>query len=261
MRQVANTRYDQVSKLAIIPLALLLMGELARLANGEARDDLRLVGPDSTALADSEIWPAVNWAPFDQDKVVSYGSFQYSVYWDSDRALAVARRNLSTDEVQTVRLETYVLAAGRPEAQQRNGRRNTVLGVSPGDGRLHLSWDHHNNDLNYTRSRAGCLADPPARMSAADFEPRQPVMEEAPQRVTYPRFFNDHEDNLYFFYRSGGSGAGDIALFEYDAARGHVSHGRTVRAGASSARSADRRAAPAELLSLLARPGRTVAPQ
>lgn len=195
----------------------------AQSAHCQNRDALPLLGPDRVATADADIWPAVNWASFDQDKVVSYGGYQYSIYWDADRVLAIARRNLHTNEAHTVRLEEYVLAAGRPEAQQRDGHRNTVVGVSPGDGRLHLAWDHHNNDLNYTRSREGFLTEPPAEMSAADFEPRQPVVEGAPQRVTYPRFFNDHQDNLYFFYRSGGSGSGDIVIFQYDAARGRWS--------------------------------------
>ncbi len=202
--------------LTLALLATMMAVEPARCQEANAPP---LLGPDRSVLVDAEIWPAVNWASFDQDKVVSYGGYQYSVYWDADRVLAVARRSLRTDEVQTVRLEAYVLAAGRPEAQRRNGHRNAVIGVSPGDGRLHLAWDHHNNDLNYTRSRKGLLTEPPAELTRADFESRQPVLEGAPQRVTYPRFFNDHNDNLYFFYRSGGSGSGDIAIFEYDAAR------------------------------------------
>jgi hypothetical protein len=150
----------------------------------------------------------------------SVGGYQYTVYWAADRVLTVARRCLESDTVQRVRLEDYVLAAGFPESQRSNGHRNTVLGISPGDGRLHLSWDHHNNDLNYTRSRAGLLTEPPERLSPADFEPRQPVVPGAPQRVTYPRFFNGPDETLYFFYRSGGSGAGNIALFQYQDASG-----------------------------------------
>lgn len=192
---------------------------LASIAAGQVSDGA-ILGPDRIAPVDDSIWPYVNWASFDQDKVISYRGFQYSIYWDLDRALTVARRNLETDEVQTVRLNNYRLAQGRPEAQQRNAHRNTVLGISPHDGRLHLSWDHHANDLNYTRSRAGFLHEPPARLSAADFEPRQPVMPGAPQRATYPRFLNDHEENLYFVYRTGGSGSGDSVFLEYDHAQG-----------------------------------------
>jgi len=169
--------------------------------------------------ADDQIWRFVNWASFDQDKVVSFGNYQYAVYWDDDRVLAVVRRNLSTDEVQQVRLTDYVLADGLDEDQQRNGHRNTVIGLSPGDGRLHLAWDHHVNDLNYTRSRKDLITDPPETMTADDFEAKQPISA-APQPVTYPSFINDHEDELMFFYRKGGSGLGDIVFLEYNTTSG-----------------------------------------
>jgi autotransporter-associated beta strand protein len=169
--------------------------------------------------ADEQIWPTVNWASFDQDKVVSFGNFQYAVYWDADRALAVARRNLSTDEVQLVRFPDYLLADGLDYAQQNNGHRNAVVGLSPLDGRLHLAWDHHNNSLNYTRSRKDLITDPPNTITTADFELKQPIAG-APAEVTYPAFINDHQDKLMFFCRSGGSGSGDVVFFEYDAASG-----------------------------------------
>lgn len=183
-------------------------------------EEQHIIGPDQLVVVEEKAWEAFNWASYDQDKVVSQGNYQYSVYWSEDRVLSVVRRNLETNDVQIVRLENYILAEGFPESQQRNGHRNTVIGISPEDGRIHLSWDHHANDLNYTRSRAGLTTSPPEQITAADFEPRQPVTENAPQRVTYPRFFNDHNDNLFFFYRSGGSGSGNIALFEYDHTEG-----------------------------------------
>lgn len=180
-----------------------------------------VLGPDQVVVVEEQAWAPFNWASFDQDKIVSWKDHQYTVYWAADRVLTVARRCLRSNQVQTARLEDHVLAAGRPEDQQRNGHRNTVLGISPGDGRLHLAWDHHANDLNYTRSRHGLLTEPPERIRAADFEPRQAVAPDAPQRVTYPRFFNGPDETLYFFYRSGSSGRGNIALFQYD-----FSHGR-----------------------------------
>ncbi len=89
------------------------------------------------ALVEEEAWNAFNWASFDQDKIVSFGNYQYSVYWAADRTLSLMRWNLANDVVQIVRFESYRLADGLPEAQQRNGHRNTVIGISPGDGRIH----------------------------------------------------------------------------------------------------------------------------
>jgi len=168
--------------------------------------------PDRVITVDDNVWPWFNRASFDQDKVVSLGDYQYTVYWSADQTLVLARRDLRTHAVQTMRFPGYHLSLG-----PRDRHRNTVLGVSPGDGRLHMSWDHHNNDLRYTKSRAGFLTSPPVSMSWSDFEPAQPLTEDAPQRVTYPRFFNGPSGDLYLIYRTGRSGSGDSVLSRYSA--------------------------------------------
>lgn len=168
--------------------------------------------PDNLTVIDNNVWPHFNCASFDQDKVVSFGDYQYTIFWSSDQTLTLARRNLKTHVVQTLRFSGYHLSIN-----PRDGHRNTVLGISPHDGRLHLSWDHHNNDLRYTKSLAGFLTEPPAEISWRDFEPAQPLTDDAPQRVTYPRFFNDAKDNLFFIYRTGSSGSGDSVLSKYNA--------------------------------------------
>jgi len=173
------------------------------------------IGPDRVVVVDKEVWPAFNWASFDQDKVVSAGDYQYSPYWDAEMVLVLARRNLATHDVQTLRFPEHTLTTN-----PRNAHRNTVVGISLADGRLHLAWDHHNNDLRYTKSRAGFVTQPPRTLARDDFEPAQPLMEDAPQRVTYPRFVADAADRLYFIYRSGGSGHGENVFTRYDAETG-----------------------------------------
>lgn len=199
-------------------ISAVLWGSMLHHAAAEPK--LPVLGADRVVIVEQPVWTPFNWASFDQDKIVSWGDYQYTVYWAADRVLTVARRCLTSDTVQRVRLEDHVLAAGHPESHRYDGHRNTVVGISPGDGRLHLAWDHHGDDLNYTRSRAGLLTEPPERLNNADFEPQQAVVPGAPQQVTYPRFFNGPDETLYFFYRSGGSGAGNIALFQYAADRG-----------------------------------------
>jgi hypothetical protein len=173
------------------------------------------IEPDRVVLVDEEVWPAFNWASYDQDKVVSHGNYQYSPFWDADMVLVVARRNLETQAVQALRFPQHTLTIRPADAH-----RNTVVGISAADGRLHLSWDHHNNDLRYTKSVAGFVTDPPETLSVDHFEPAQPLMDDAPQSVTYPRFVTDAEDNLFFIYRSGGSGKGENVFTRYDAAAG-----------------------------------------
>jgi hypothetical protein len=174
-----------------------------------------VVSPLRAVLVDEDAWPAFNWAAFDQDKVISYGDYQYSAYWDADKVLVVTRRDLRDHQVQALRLEQHQLTIN-----PNDRHRNIVLGISPGDGRLHLSWDHHANDLRYTKTRAGFLTHPPERMSPTDFEPAQALTEDAPQRVTYPRFLNDNDGRLFFMYRSGGSGNGRTVVARYDSTTG-----------------------------------------
>lgn len=168
-----------------------------------------------TIIIDDNVWPHFNRASFDQDKLVSFGDFQYGLYWSAGETLILFRRDLRDDTIQKLRFPDHVLTIN-----PKDGHRNTVVGISPEDGRLHMSWDHHNNDLRYTKSCAGFLTSPPAEINLDDFEQQQPLTEGAPQRVTYPRFFNDSRDNLFFIYRTGSSGSGDSVLSRYDADTG-----------------------------------------
>ena len=165
-------------------------------------------------VVDSEVW-RWNWASWDQDKIATVGGYQYTVFWDADRVFVLARRDLRNQAVQTLRLPDFKLSSD-------DAHRNTCLGISPQDGRLHLSWDHHNNPLRYARSRAGFLTNPPPQMSADDIEPQQPITGQASltSQATYPRFFNDPKGQLFLFYRQGGSGNGENYLFRYQSESG-----------------------------------------
>jgi hypothetical protein len=166
-------------------------------------------------VVDSHAW-RFNTASFDQDKMLSWGDFQYTLHWDAEQVLCLVRRRLDTSTFQTLRLPQYRLSIN-----PQDGHRNTVLGISPSDGRLHLSWDHHNNPLRYTKTRAGFVTDPPKTMDADDLEPAQPLIpaDQLESRVTYPRFLNDGQGRLFFIYRQGSSGTGDNYIHQYDADR------------------------------------------
>ena len=118
----------------------------------EATTDLKLMLAVEAPVSESAyIW---NWSAWDQDKIVTFGDYQYTVFWGKDMAMVIGRRNLKTNATKILRLEKYKL-------KSNDRHRNTCLGVSKNDGRLHLSWDHHNDPLRYTKSRAGFLTDPP----------------------------------------------------------------------------------------------------
>lgn len=208
--------------LVLILIGLICCGDIQgqdRSNKNEADDgrpiflaDLQVQMSNECRISDSAyIW---NWSAWDQDKVVTFGQFQYTVFWDEDMVLVIGRRDLDSGVSEKLRLEDYKL-------KNNDRHRNTCLGVSK-DGRLHLSWDHHNDPLRYTKTRAGFLNDPPERIQTSDFETAVGMLDDRSMetRVTYPRFLNDRNGELFFFYRIGASGNGDNYLHRYDANSG-----------------------------------------
>ncbi len=101
-------------------LTLLLACNFNHSASGQ-EDDLK---PVRNILVDADVWASFNWAAFDQDKIISYGNYQYTVYWDADMTLAVVRRDFRNDEVQTLRLEPYKLSVN-----PNDRHRDIVIGL------------------------------------------------------------------------------------------------------------------------------------
>lgn len=145
-------------------------------------------------LGDSWSW---NVHPFDNEKVITYGDYQYSGFWDDEGILTIARRHLPTDEVQLVSLGHHMTLD--------NAHRNISLGISADDGRLHIAYDHHASDLNYRKSVAGFITSPPSIMTAAHFlEPEMMTgMDEF--YLTYPRFLHMNDGTLMFTFNTRGA--------------------------------------------------------
>ncbi|MER6172939.1 BNR-4 repeat-containing protein [Streptosporangium sp. NPDC001681] len=189
---------------------------LVALSGGPAQADgqpARITAERSTVIATgTHDWN--NYGP-DQSKVLTVGDFQYAIFYSEDLRLTLSRRQVSTGEVQLVRFSHRLSAP-------TDTHHNAVLGVSQADGRLHLSYDHHAHPLRYMRSVAGLLTSPPATITAAHFESPGPLVAGGPleQQVTYPRFIQHPDGDLFFIYRVGISGDGDTYLHRYDGATG-----------------------------------------
>ena len=152
-----------------------------------------------------------NNASWDQQKVISYNNYQYVPYWNDDHQLVLARRNLEAENVTILEFDHKL---SRPD----DAHNSTCVGISPIDGRLHLSFDHHNQPLNYMHSKADFLDSPPEELSRDQFSEVGGIFEDGIEsQVTYPRFFSDSSGMLYFFYRSGSAGSGDSYLHKHQA--------------------------------------------
>ena len=157
----------------------------------------------------------LNGESFQQDGIVSYNGYQYAAFWNTSRHVVLARKALPSGTWSTLEFTDYSLSA--------DDAHNTIsLGICPKDGTLHLSFDHHSNNLHYRKSVAGLLANPSTvAWTAASFSAVSSslVGSTTVALVTYPRFVTEPDGNkMLFEARIGTSGSGDEYLWEYDAA-------------------------------------------
>ena len=156
----------------------------------------------------------LNGESFQQDGIVSYGGYQYAAFWNTARHVVLARRELPSGAWSALEFSDYTNAEGDAH--------NTIsIGVCPGDGTLHLAFDHHGSTLHYRKSTAGLLATPStASWATASFSAVTDHLlgSSALTQVTYPRFVTEPDGKkLLFEARIGSSGSGDELLWEYDA--------------------------------------------
>ncbi|KYF56273.1 hypothetical protein BE08_09745, partial [Sorangium cellulosum] len=163
----------------------------------------------------------VNGESFQQDAIVSFNGYQYTAFWNRNRNVVLARRKLPASRGEAAGpWEKFDFTDHRLSADDAH---NTIsLGVAPGDGTLHLAFDHHGDTLRYRRSVTGLLTDPEGvAWAAASFGAVSSALvgSNTVRLVTYPRFVTEPGgDKLLFSARIGESGSGDEHLWEYDTA-------------------------------------------
>jgi hypothetical protein len=156
----------------------------------------------------------VNGQSFQQEALVTFGEWQYAVYYDGQRRVCLARRPQATKAWEVIRFEDHRLRGN-------NTHNVAVVGICPQDGTIHLAFDHHANPLHYRVSRRGVALHPEQHAWTAElFGPLTDELESGKPlaRVTYPRFLRTPAGGLQFGCRIGGSGNGDKCLAEYDPA-------------------------------------------
>ncbi|KAH8159802.1 hypothetical protein CIB48_g8438 [Xylaria polymorpha] len=189
-------------------------------------DPLRTtLGPDPTHRTH-----ALNGNAFQQDAIHTFNGWQYACFYSSLPSakeplfVHLSRRKLPTGPWQTLVFEDY--------AQTVDDGHNTVqvniqpsqgLGICPGDGTIHLSYDHHCDVLRYRHSIAGVATSPEEVSWGPElFTPTQSTLPglaastELLGYITYPRFVTRGRD-LLFTFRTGKAGLGDDHLCVYTA--------------------------------------------
>jgi hypothetical protein len=171
----------------------------------------------------------INGVSFQQDAVTSFKGFQYVVYYDANRHLCLARRKLPAGDWASIRFLDY-------DFKSNDAHNIASLGICPKDGTIHLSWDHHGNNLHYRSSKPGVATDPEKVIwDASLFTPVTSQLDgKEVKSVTYPRFLQTPEGTLQFIYRVGGSGGGDRVLTDYDPVAGAWRNTHRIDSGAGN---------------------------
>jgi hypothetical protein len=150
---------------------------------------------------------------FQQDALISYNGYQYTVYYNATRNVTIARRKLPLGEWKEVVLTHQNTA---------DDAHNVItMGICKNDGTIHLAYDHHNTTLQYSHSVVNMANDPEnIAWTTSNFSTTSSEMVTGVTvyDVTYPRFINKPDGNMLFECRFGLSGNGDSYLREYDGA-------------------------------------------
>ncbi|TGJ84378.1 hypothetical protein E0Z10_g4421 [Xylaria hypoxylon] len=167
---------------------------------------------------------ALNGYAFQQDAIRSFNDWQYACFYGSLQSakeplfVHLSRRKLPDGPWQTLVFEDY------PQTVD-DGHNTVQLGICPGDGTIHLSYDHHCDVLRYRHSKVGVATSP----EKANWGPElftqtlsalpglsSPKITELLSYITYPRFVTRERD-LLFTFRTGKAGLGDDHLCVYTA--------------------------------------------
>ena len=140
---------------------------------------------------------SVNATIFRKNSIVSHNGFQFVAYYDSSATVVLAKRKLAEPDWTICRTQYK---------GNVNDAHNVICIMVDGNGYLHMSWDHHNNALNY------CKSIEPYGLEMGEMEPMIGADENI---VSYPEFYRFSNGDLLFAYRNGGSGNGNLVLNRY----------------------------------------------
>lgn len=142
---------------------------------------------------------SVNAVVFRKNSLVTFRDKQFIAFYDEEGRVILGKRQLGEDDWQL-------------HQTQYKGRttdaHNSISIMVDGAGYLHLAWDHHNNPLNYCRTKS---------LQSLELTDKMPMTGQLEDRVTYPEFYRLPDGNLLFFYRDGQSGRGNLLINHYDA--------------------------------------------
>ncbi|KAJ4249107.1 hypothetical protein NW762_012441 [Fusarium torreyae] len=153
----------------------------------------------------------LNGVSYQEDVLITHGDYQYVTFYETAPAgylnhfVRLGRRKVapSVGDWEYLTFDDYT-------QKTMDGHNMISMGIS-GDGKIHLSFDHHDVPINYRVSKEGIAKDVPSEWKADLFGPVVHTLtgSEGPYSpLTYPRFEPLDGGDLLLEFRIGHSSTG-----------------------------------------------------
>lgn len=140
---------------------------------------------------------SVNAVVFRKNSLVTFGDTQFIAFYNQQAKVVLGKRRLGSRQWQ---LKETAFSGNIKDAH------NTISIMADGDGFVHLAWDHHDNQLNYS------ISETPLSL---EMTPKKTMTGKNENSVSYPEFYKVQGGDLIFLYRDGGSGKGNLIVNRY----------------------------------------------
>ncbi|KAH7135601.1 hypothetical protein B0J11DRAFT_556359 [Dendryphion nanum] len=169
----------------------------------------------------------LNGLAFQQHALATFGEYQYVAFYSTASGYGKHYVNLGRRKVAPS-VGDWQYFAFTDYVQTTLDEHNTIsMGIS-GDGKIHLSFDHHDVPLNYRVSTSGIAKTIPSQWTQSAFggsvQHSLPGSTGPWTPLTYPRFERIANGDLLMEFRIGQSGAGDSWIHRYSSTSGQWSN-------------------------------------
>lgn len=151
---------------------------------------------------------------------VTINGYQYVVYYTAKNANGDAKVRVSRRAQDSATWSHATLSGYNVRSEDTHNR--PVIGVS-GDGRIHITFDHHAvTVLRYANTAKGVATNPGSTTwndAVLTYRPNLGLNNIGGRTVTYPEFTR-RGNNLILYFRDGGDQDGRMTLVEYDSTTG-----------------------------------------
>lgn len=199
---------------------------------------------DSSVVTDEALyfWKADDAKPYHYGRTINphgncikvYNGYVFFTWYRggwSDRTLMLSRKKIGSDSWKHIELRWDGMSSGtdsndKTEVQGQlslvGGKGDTHLttniGICPLDSSVHIMYDHHNEELNYIRSKKGVAFGSDEEFSKSGFYPQQNYLIPGKKvtGVSYPNLFNNDNGEMFFERRLGSAVGGEIVITYYD---------------------------------------------